>query len=200
MENMGVLLLRNQIILLICFVGSIANYQIKTITKQIIITKQNTNNERIYNFMIKTQFNTAFKDLMEVSQYTKFENMTPEQFKVVLETQRLHTTPSLRKTLRRNDGIRTRDSTTDSVIYTPTQDQYYRIFINDILRNIQSGGTDYCFRWYQVKELLRFHKHTLQCRIIRENNNKLDFYFEVCLPNNWQEIEKNIKPEPRMIH
>ena len=104
-----------------------------------------------------TQLNTELKDLLSTSDRISFENMTQEQFAVKLAAQRLRTTPSSKKRLKRNDGIRARDSTTDAVVYKPTHDQYYRIFINDILSNIRSGGTDYCFKWYQVKELLRFH-------------------------------------------
>lgn len=144
-----------------------------------------------------TQFNTELKDLLTTADRISFENMTPEQFKVKLEAQRLRTTPSTQKKLKRNDGIRTRDSTTDAVVYKPTHDQYYRIFINDILRNIRSGGTDYCFRWHQVKELLRFHKHTLICEMVRENKSARGIYFQVSLPNDWRKIEKNIKPEPQ---
>lgn len=143
-----------------------------------------------------TQFNTELKDLLATSDRISFEYMTPEQFKVKLEAQRLRTTPSSKKRLKRNDGIRTRDSTTDTVIYKPTHDQYYRIFINDILRNIRSGGTDYCFKWYQVKELLRFHKHTLICKMVRENQSARGIYFQVSLLNDWRKIEKNINPEP----
>ena len=117
------------------------------------------------------QLNTELKDLLATSDRISFENMTQEQFAVKLAAQRLRTTPSSKKRLKRNDGIRARDSTTDSVVYKPTHDQYYRIFINDILSNIQSGGTDYCFKWYQVKELLRFHKHTLICKMVKESTS-----------------------------
>lgn len=38
----------------------------------------------------------------------------------------------------------------------PTTYEYYRKFINDILRNIRRGKTDYCYELYQIRELLRF--------------------------------------------
>ncbi len=142
-----------------------------------------------------TQLNRNFKDLLTTSDRISFENMTQEQFAVKLAAQRLRTTPSSKKRLKRNDGIRARDSTTDAVVYKPTHDQYYRIFINDILSNIRSGGTDYCFKWYQVKELLRFHKHTLICKMVKESMSARDIYFKVSLPNDWRKIEKNIIPE-----
>lgn len=142
-----------------------------------------------------TQLNTELKDLLATSDHISFENMTQEQFAVKLEAQRLRTTPSSKKRLKRNDGIRARDSTTDAVVYKPTHDQYYRIFINDILSNIRSGGTDYCFKWYQVKELLRFHKRTLICKMVKESTSARGIYFKVSLPNDWRKIEKNIIPE-----
>ena len=79
------------------------------------------------------QLNTELKDLLATSDRISFENITQEQFAVKLAAQRLRTTPSSKKRLKRNDGIRARDSTTDAVVYKPTHDQYYRIFINDIL-------------------------------------------------------------------
>ena len=129
-----------------------------------------------------TQLNTELKDLLTTSDRISFENMTQEQFAVKLEAQRLRTTPSSKKRLKRNDGIRARDSTTDAVVYKPTHDQYYRIFINDILSNIRSGGTDYCFKWYQVKELLRFHKHTLICKMVRESRVLVAFISRYLFP------------------
>lgn len=146
--------------------------------------------------MTTTQFNTELKNLLTSSDNITFENMTPEQFKVKLEAQRVRTAPSFEKKLKRNDGIKVKDSVTGSVIYRPTYDQYYRVFINDVLKNIQSGGFDYCFKWYQIKELLRFHKYTLQCEMVRESSGAHDIYFIVSLLENWQEIEKNILPEP----
>lgn len=38
----------------------------------------------------------------------------------------------------------------------PTTYEYYRKFINDVLRNIRNGETDYCYELYQIRELLRF--------------------------------------------
>lgn len=64
-----------------------------------------------------TQFNTELKDLLATADHVSFEHMTPEQFKVKLEAQRLRTTPSSKKKLKKNDGIRAMDSTTDAVAY-----------------------------------------------------------------------------------
>lgn len=38
----------------------------------------------------------------------------------------------------------------------PSTYEYYRRFINDVLRNIRNGNVDYVFRLYQIQELLRF--------------------------------------------
>lgn len=37
-----------------------------------------------------------------------------------------------------------------------TQYQSYCDFINDILKNIRSGGLDYCYYIYQIADLLRY--------------------------------------------
>ena len=136
-----------------------------------------------------TQFNTELKDLLSTTDNLKFENMTQEQFQLKLETQRLRTTSTSDDKLKTNNGIKKKDDHTQLPTYQPTQDQYYRIFINDILRNIRSGGTDYCYRWYQVKELLRFHKHSLQCRMAREYGNPRNYYFIVSLSDNWRLLD-----------
>lgn len=168
------------------FVGS----EIIDFVKQLLKLKQ----LRIYKkgsqqiYMI-TQFNTELRDLFSTVDNLEFENMTQEEFQLKLEAQRLRTTSTSNDKLKKNDGVRKKNDYTGLFDYNPTQDQYYRIFINDILRNIRSGGTDYCFRWYQVKELLRFHKKSLQCRMVRENGNSRVYYFIVSLPHNWQLLD-----------
>lgn len=167
------------------FVGSKIVSLIKT--KNIYsTTKYKKGFQQIY--MI-TQFNTELQDLLPIVDNLKFENMTQEQFQLKLEVQRLRTTSTSDDKLKKNDGIRKKDDCTKLFTYNPTQDQYYRIFINDILRNIRSGGADYCYRWYQVKELLRFHKHSLQCRMVRENGNSRVYYFIVSLQSNWRLLD-----------
>ena len=42
-----------------------------------------------------------------------------------------------------------------------TQFEYFRTFINDILRNIRKGKTDYCFNYEQIKELLKYERENL---------------------------------------
>ena len=52
--------------------------------------------------------------------------------------------------------------------------QSYCSFINDILKNIRSGQTDYCYYIYQIMHLAKFHKETLKTRYC-------DGYWEVWL-------------------
>lgn len=59
-----------------------------------------------------------------------------------------------------------------------TQYQYYCDFINDILSNIRSGGTDYCFYIYQISELLKYEHDRLQAEWLPEER-----CFKLCLKN-----------------
>lgn len=52
----------------------------------------------------------------------------------------------------------------DGTYFGMTNWQSYCQFINDILRNIRSGQVDYCYYIYQIMDLLRFHRDTLQTR------------------------------------
>ncbi|MFR2774852.1 MAG: hypothetical protein ACLTBR_03365 [Anaerostipes sp.] len=104
-----------------------------------------------------------------------FGNMTQKQFQTKLELLRLYTTQTPAKKLTPHNGINQNGK------YQSTSDQYYRIFINDILRNIRSGEIDYCFHWYQICELIRFHKDNLNCRLHRDPHGTADCYFSVWL-------------------
>ena len=55
-----------------------------------------------------------------------------------------------------------------------TNYQEYCAFINDVLRTIRSGQVDYCYFIYQITDLLKFHKDTLQTKYC-------DGYWEVWL-------------------
>lgn len=50
----------------------------------------------------------------------------------------------------------------DTTYHGKTQYQYYCDTINDILHNIRSGGTDYCFNIFQIADLLKFEHDSLQ--------------------------------------
>lgn len=52
--------------------------------------------------------------------------------------------------------------------------QSYCSYINDVLNNIRSGQTDYCYYIYQITDLLKFHYDTLKTRYC-------DGYWEVWL-------------------
>ena len=52
------------------------------------------------------QLNTELKDLLATSDRISFENITQEQFAVKLAAQRLRTTPSSKKRLKRNSSKR----------------------------------------------------------------------------------------------
>lgn len=63
---------------------------------------------------------------------------------------------------------------TQGTYHGSTNYQEYCSFINDVLHNIRSGMTDYCYFIYQIMDLARFHCDTLKTRYC-------DGYWEVWL-------------------
>lgn len=63
---------------------------------------------------------------------------------------------------------------TQGTYHGQTNWQEYCSYINDILRNIRNGGTDYCYYLFQILDLLRFHYDELRTRYC-------DGYWEVWL-------------------
>jgi hypothetical protein len=59
---------------------------------------------------------------------------------------------------------------------TTTDWKRYCNFINDVLREIRMGKVANCFYYYQIMELLRFHKDDLETQY-----NKEEKYWEVWL-------------------
>lgn len=63
---------------------------------------------------------------------------------------------------------------TQGTYHGQTNWQEYCSYINDILRNIRNGETDYCYYPFQILDLLRFHYDELRTRYC-------DGYWEVWL-------------------
>lgn len=54
----------------------------------------------------------------------------------------------------------------------------YCDFINDVLREIRTGKTAHCFFYYQISQLLKFHKEDL-----KTSYNKQERFWEVWIDN-----------------
>lgn len=121
--------------------------------------------------------NNSISSLLYTGDNLPFFKMTDVQFQRKLEIQRLKTTSILKNKLGTNDGIFA------DGLYMPTNDQYYRVFINDVLSNIRNGNIDFCYKWYQIKELLKFHKSNLECHLRYYNDDSDNYYFTVQLSN-----------------
>lgn len=121
--------------------------------------------------------NNSTSSLLYTGDNLPFFKMTDLQFQRKLEIQRLKTTSILKNKLGTNDGIFA------DGLYMPTNDQYYRVFINDVLSNIRNGNIDFCYKWYQIKELLKFHKSNLECHLRHYNDDSDSYYFTVQLSN-----------------
>lgn len=53
----------------------------------------------------------------------------------------------------------------------PVEPQWirYRTYINDILKNIRKGGTDYCYFIYQITDLLKYEHDRLMTEYMPED-------------------------------
>lgn len=70
-----------------------------------------------------------------------------------------------------------------------TQYQRYQSFINDVLREIRSGRTEYCYFIYQIADLLRYEHDRLKTRYYPE-----DGCFTVWLVKEGEEKEEEMLP------
>lgn len=57
-----------------------------------------------------------------------------------------------------------------------TQFQHYKLYINDVLRQIRKGNIEYCYYIYQICDLLKFEHDALKTRY-----DPAGRYFEVWL-------------------
>lgn len=103
-------------------------------------------------------------------------NLTDKKWQDEFKVMKLYVTPYKNPPGRfggRNskESGRTYENTT---YHGATSYQNYCSFMNDVLRNIKSGDTDFVFYGYQIADLLRFYYNTLRTRYC-------DGYWEVWL-------------------
>lgn len=108
-------------------------------------------------------------------------DLTDKKWQQEFEVRKLFITP-YKSNVRKMKGEFSRESgkwneETQGIYYGKTNWQEYCSFINDILKNIRSGQTDYCYFIYQILDLLKFHFDDLRTRY-------RDGYWEVWLENN----------------
>lgn len=105
-------------------------------------------------------------------------SMTDEKWQKEFEIQKQFVTPSEPNT-RYMKGPYSTDTgvwneETHGTYHGPTNWQEYCSYINDILRNIRNGETDYCYYLFQILDLLKFHYEDLKTKYC-------DGYWEVWL-------------------
>lgn len=113
-------------------------------------------------------------------------DLTDERWQSEFEIRKLFITPHNRKVKKlgekysRESGMW--DGETQGSYCGCTSWQSYCSYINDVLSNIRSGQTDYCYYIFQILELAGFHYDTLKTRYC-------DGYWEVWLEkeeHTWQ--------------
>ena len=66
-------------------------------------------------------------------------------------------------------------------------DSYYNSFMNDVIRNIESGEMEYVFHDYHLRDIFCLHP---EAEVIVE-----DFYYAVYLPNKFLNKTRRIKSD-----
>lgn len=105
-------------------------------------------------------------------------SMTDEKWQKEFQIQKQFVTPSEPNT-RYMKGQHSTDTgdwneETHGTYHGQTNWQEYCSYINDILRNIRNGETDYCYYLFQILDLLKFHYEDLKTKYC-------DGYWEVWL-------------------
>ena len=106
--------------------------------------------------------------------------LTDEKWQKEFKLRKMFITP-FRKDVKRLGGKYSKESATWNEetmgeYQGQTNWQEYCSFINDVLKNLRSGQTDFCYFIYQIIDLLKFHYDDLRTRYC-------DGYWEVWLEN-----------------
>lgn len=107
-----------------------------------------------------------------------FLDISPDEFQKIFQDEKLSHQKS--KYIKDSKNIHIREMIQNGN-YSPTQFQFYNSFIKNVLREIEKGMVEYCFKWYQIQELLKFHPYDLQCDLLYYDGNHGKYYFEVSL-------------------
>lgn len=113
------------------------------------------------------------KEILEAN----ISKLTPDEWDNYFSTLRQHNIPSREKRLSRKTGSarligRNWSLSTGKYDGVDSFDYRYCSYINDVLKNIRSGKktqkVDYCYKAYQVADLLRFEPN-LKSKLIHRN-------------------------------
>lgn len=113
--------------------------------------------------------NMTFDDLKTIEAFsrkngTPSESYTNEKWKKEFEIMRLTTTPTKERKMNgkysKESGYWNED--TMGTYHGSTNYQDYCRYINDVLSSIRANQVDYCYYFYQIADLLRFHKDELK--------------------------------------
>lgn len=108
-------------------------------------------------------------------------DMTEKVWQLIFAMRKERTIPYIDGKIRRMVFKQNRNALNEFGEYnedTTTDWKRYCDFINEVLRDIRIGKVAICFYYYQIVDLLRFHKDDLMSRY-----NKEDTYWEVWLDN-----------------
>lgn len=98
------------------------------------------------------------------------DNLTDKEWQQQLAFKKLYITPYDKKHTRMGgkysrECTKTQNHSNEDKIYDGvTNWQSYCSYINDVLKNIRSGGVDYCYFAYQIFDLLKFHYNDLKTK------------------------------------
>ena len=138
--------------------------------------------EKINNKKMEEKYKTMNLEDLKNLEFISRKNGTPsdsytnEKWQKEFKIMKLLTRPTK---LLKMSGKHTRESgfwneETMGTYYGATNWQDYCRYINDVLSNIRANQIDYCYFFYQIADLLKFHKDELR-------TNYCDGYWEVWL-------------------
>lgn len=134
-------------------------------------------NKSIYHLVqkgLRVNMRTTLHDLREVNLNKRrpIDFTSDDMWQDYFSQMKLLVQPSAKKKM---DTIR--EATSDLNCYHgQTNEAYYRVYINSILKNIRSGKEDFCYFVYQIADLLKYEPD-LHTEFIPDGE-----YFVVSLP------------------
>lgn len=128
--------------------------------------------------------NNNLKEILEIN----ISKITPDEWDNYFSTLQQHNIPSKEKRLSRKTGSarligRNWNLSKGNYDGVDSFDYRYCSYINDVLKNIRSGKkiskVDYCYKAYQVADLLRFEPN-LRSRLIHNNDglSRIDVWLD----------------------
>lgn len=142
------------------------NNQVEAINLQKNIEEKNEEHNRMKKYQSMTLEELREMRIVSNTNGRPSDDLTDDKWQKEFAVRKLFVEP-YPKTVKRFGGKFSKKSGTwneekNGTYLGTTNYQEYCAFINDVLKNIHSGQTDYCYFIYQIMDLVKFHFDTLK--------------------------------------